>query len=53
MLLRASEQEPIRVGILVLNYRHLEATLGCVKNLPAREPASARVFWMENDAKAT
>ena len=42
-----------RVGIVVLNYHHPEETLTCVRSLLAREPASTRVLWVENDADAT
>jgi len=38
------------VGIAVLNYRHPEETLACVRRLLEREPASSRVVWIENDA---
>jgi len=48
-----SSSSDVRVGILVLNYHHPKETLDCVKSLLAREPASTRVVWLENDAKVT
>ena len=42
-----------QVGIVVLNYHHPEETLACVRSLLAREPASTRILWVENDADAT
>lgn len=41
------------MGILVLNYHHPKETLDCIRSLLAREPASTRIFWLENDAKTT
>ena len=40
-------------GILVLNYHHPEETAQCVASLLAREPASSRILWLENDAAHT
>lgn len=34
----------------MLNYRHPEETLDCVRSLLAREGHGARIFWIENDA---
>jgi len=43
----------LRVGILVLDYHHPRETLDCVRSLLEREPASTRIFWIENDAALT
>ena len=40
-------------GILVLNFHHPQETVQCVASLLAREPASTRVLWIENDAALT
>ncbi len=42
-----------RVGILVLNYRHPDQTLACVRSLLAREGPDSRILWIENDAAST
>lgn len=44
---------PVRVGILILNYHHARETLDCVRNLLAREPATTRLLWIENEADST
>lgn len=44
-----SESSPI-VGILVLNYRHPEETLACVRSLLVKEGPGSRILWIENDA---
>lgn len=38
------------VGLVVLNYHQPAATVACIKSLLAREPATSRVLWVENDA---
>ena len=42
-----------RVGIVVLDYHHPAETAACVRSLLAREPATTRILWVENDAAAT
>lgn len=44
---------PPRVGICVLDYRQPEATRACIDSLLAKEPATTRILWLENDAAAT
>lgn len=34
----------------MLNYRHPEETLDCVRSLLAKEGGDSRIFWIENDA---
>ncbi len=41
---------PPLVGIVVLNFHQPAATLACISSLLAREPATTRVLWVENDA---
>ncbi len=41
------------VGIVVLNYHHATETLDCVRSLFAKEPATTRVLWVENDSAST
>jgi len=44
---------PPVTGILVLDYHQPEATARCVASLLAREPATSRIVWLENDAART
>ena len=44
---------PPVTGIVVLNYQQPEDTILCVTSLLAREPASSRILWVENDADRT
>jgi GT2 family glycosyltransferase len=53
MSLPAPNDAPARVGILVLDYHNPRETADCVASLLAREPATTRILWIENDADAT
>ncbi|HZU53959.1 MAG TPA: glycosyltransferase family 2 protein [Holophagaceae bacterium] len=41
---------PPLVGIVVLNFHQPTATIVCISSLLAREPATTRILWVENDA---
>ena len=43
----------VSVGICVLNYHHPAETLDCVRSLLAKEPATTRILWLENEARLT
>jgi GT2 family glycosyltransferase len=49
----ASPDAPVQVGILVLAYHEVAATLACVRRLLEVEGDGVRVLWLENDADAT